>query len=363
MRTHYLQYILAMLILILAPRAYGVPGESIVLDPNTGNYTITYFGYDDSGMNEERTALRHATFEPATKIDPTVQSTFKVEDGGIVAYNYRMHNGSTSRQPLVMILFDPISDLVSTGLVAKLEHGLRSNAIAENYGIDSYPINSPSGWTGGATASRMKGLRVSWSSFKASLPAGASLNGIGFFSYDLPGIGIAQLQGDSAIREFVDEGPIGEVGDQLDKLVQNNFVPRNAAVPTIAVPSPFDAAILLDRIRAQVATWPGKQLLDPAFAAQLNRSMVAAANAFRNNQPKVGKEQIESLRKMLDHEHRYLDHDDEDNDDTAEHKAATRLTIDRLAARVLDFDLRYVLKRMEKEHEHDHDEGDRRKER
>ena len=67
------------------------------------------------------------------------------------------------------------------------------------------------------------------------------------------------------------------------------------------------------------------------------------------------------MRKLLDREHKYLDHDDEDNDDTAEHKAATRLTIDRLAARVLDFDLRYVLKRTE--HEHEHEEGDRRKER
>jgi hypothetical protein len=271
-----------------------------------------------------------------------------------------MHNGSTSRQPLVKILFDPISDLVSTSQVAKLDRGLRSNAIAENYGIDSYPINSPSGWTGGATASRIKGLRVSWSSFKASLPAGASLNGIGFFSHDLTGIGVAQLQGDSAIQEFVDEGPVGEVGDQLDKLVQNDFVPRNAAVPAIAVPSPFDAAILLDLIRTQVATWPSKQLLDSAYAAQLDRHMVAAANAYRSNQPKVGKEQIESLRKLLNHEHNYLDHDDEDNDDTPEHKAATRLTIDRLAARVLDFDLRYVLGRTDHEHDHDHDRGDKR---
>jgi DNA-binding FrmR family transcriptional regulator len=52
---------------------------------------------------------------------------------------------------------------------------------------------------------------------------------------------------------------------------------------------------------------------------------------------------------LLEHEHKYLDHDDEDNDDMAEQKAATRLTIDRLAARVLDFDLRYVLKRTEPE--------------
>ena len=89
--------------------------------------------------------------------------------------------------------------------------------------------------------------------------------------------------------------------------------------------------------------------------------MVAAANAYRLNNTKAGKENIDAVRKLLAHEHYYLDHDDEDNEDTPEHKAATRLTIDRLAARVLDFDLRYVLKRMDSGHEHDHEEGDRRK--
>jgi hypothetical protein len=89
----------------------------------------------------------------------------------------------------------------------------------------------------------------------------------------------------------------------------------------------------------------------------------AAVESFRRNQSKAGREHIETLRRLLEHEHKYLDHDDEDNDDTPEHKAATRLTIDRLAARVLDFDLRYVLKRTEKEHEQDHDESFHRKER
>jgi hypothetical protein len=89
--------------------------------------------------------------------------------------------------------------------------------------------------------------------------------------------------------------------------------------------------------------------------------MVAAANAYRLNNSRAGKENIDSVRSLLAHEHNFLDHDDEDNDDTAEHKAATHLTIDRLAARALDFDLRYVLKRSEKEH--DHDEGDRKKDR
>ncbi len=41
------------------------PGESIVRDPVTGNYTITYRG--DSSASE----LSQTVFVPSTKIDPT----------------------------------------------------------------------------------------------------------------------------------------------------------------------------------------------------------------------------------------------------------------------------------------------------
>jgi hypothetical protein len=191
------------------------------------------------------------------------------------------------------------------------------------------------------------------------LQLGDSISGFGFYSLDLPGVGIAQLDGFGDMRPgFPDSGPHDEISDQLDKLTENDFVPRNAAVPTIAMPVPFDAATLLDRIRGHVATWPAKQLVDPAFAAQLDRYLSAAADACRLNNNKAGREHIETLRKMLAKEHHNVDRDDEDND-AEERKAQTRFTIDRLGARVLDFDLRYVLKRTE----HDHEDGDRKKER
>lgn len=359
MRTRYLQCTFVAFILMLAQHAHGLPGESIVLDPNTGNYTITYLGYDESGESEERTALRVATFEPATKIDPTIRSTLKMGTNGIVAYRYRVHNGATSRQPLVMIVFDPVSSLVTTDSATQPELNMQPNATAQNWGVASYPMNVPEGWNGWVTTSRIGGVRAGWDSSDDGLAPGGVPNNFGFFSGDLPGIGVVQLKGDSAIRKFVDEGPIGEVGEQLGRLVQNDYVPRNAAVPTIAVPSPFDPAALLERIRAHVATWPGKQLVDPAYAAQLDRYLVASAEAYRLSNAKAGREHIETLRRMLAKEHHYLDHDEEDSDDAEERKAQTRFAIDRLAARVLDFDLRYVLKQMERDHEEDHEKRER----
>jgi hypothetical protein len=186
-------------------------------------------------------------------------------------------------------------------------------------------------------------------------------------------VGVAQFKGARRFSNgFGGDGPRpdSEIRKQYEALKNNDFVVHNAAVPTITVPSPFDAAALLDNIRVHVSTWAGKQLLDPALATQFDRYIVAAADAYRRNQSKAGKENIETVREMLRREHKDIDRDDDEEvqdgkhgDQNIDHGAGSqRILIDRLAAHILDFDLQYVLKRMEKEHEHDHDEGDRRKE-
>lgn len=222
-------------------------------------------------------------------------------------------------------------------------------------------VETPGGWScdvipAGETV--WAGYRVACSfddldeSKRNGLQAGDTISGFGFYSMDLPGVGIGQLRGFGDMGpSFTGGGPEGEISDQLEVLQNTDFVPRNAAVPTILVPAPFDAAVLLDRIRTEMLTWPGKQLLDASFSAKLDALLSSAANAFRLNNPKAAREHIESVRKLLAKDHHHVDHDDEDVEDTEEHKQATRRSIDRLAARVLDFDLRYVLKRTEREHE------------
>jgi hypothetical protein len=349
------------------------PGEGIVLDRNTGDYIISYA--NPVGR------LIQSRFVPSTKIDPTLRTRFEIQQG-LIHYRYAIKNGSRGKQPLILLIFDPVSSIHSKaalpGTVQEFNQTAQQLAndqvrLAQYVNGASGATEAPNGWScdispNGITARSDFRIGCSFDDLdeekRNGLQVGNTLSGFGFYSMDLPGIGIAQLYGfGDRGPGFEDEGPDGEISDQLEVLMKNDHVPRNAAVPAIAVPAPFDAAVLLDRIRTQIATWPSKQLIDPVFAAQLDRSMVAAANAFRSNQLKAGREHIESLRKLLDREHKFLDHDDEDNEDTPEHKHATRNTIDRLAARVLDFDLRYVLKRMEHGHEHEHGEGDRSKER
>ncbi|MDO8313565.1 MAG: hypothetical protein Q7T25_16660, partial [Sideroxyarcus sp.] len=137
-----------------------------------------------------------------------------------------------------------------------------------------------------------------------------------------------------------------DIAKQIQALDDNDFVARNAAVPTIAVPTPFDPAVVIERIQTHTHTWIGMQLLDAAFSTQLDRYMAAAADAYRRNQPKAGKEHIETLRKMLRKEQPDADKEEGKDDKGDDHDTNKRTLIDKLAARILDFDLKYVTKRM-----------------
>ena len=347
-----------------------LPGEGIVRDPVSGNYTATYWSEDDDGKDWQETAV----LKTATKIDPTVRSTFKHADGWSIRYSYTIKNGSAAKQainnfdldglPMYVVLLNT-TPLLGSGNVVLME-SLDSSLLVPNSkwsgfgGRDGQALNI--GW-----------LYESWDystkshNTAAGIQPGETASGFGYASPDLPGVFVAKLTGNTSYHHFDYTGPSpdpykSDIGKEMAKISNNDFIPRNVAAPLIIIPNQYDAAIVLDRIRTHVATWPAKQLVDSVFASQLDRYLGAAAESFRLNQPKAGKEHIDTIRKMLAKEHRHVDNDDEDDDDSPEHKHATRLTIDRLAARVLDFDLRYVLKRTERGHEHEHGDGDKRKE-
>lgn len=359
MRTPTKLYVgIAALSISLYAPAY--PGESIVRDPITGNFTITYRG------DPNATELSQTIFVPSTKIVPNIRSSFRLSERSIITYRYSVSNGATAKQDIVSVVLEQIANPILGELPFPHSSAIQATFDAYTAAIAAALV-SPPGWDGSIDRDI---ANIGWSPKAATFEtggvhAGHKLTGFGFNSLDLPGVGPSWMAGlaneAGEVFGFPDDGPLNDsaILAELNQLRDNNFIVRNAAVPTIAVPVPFDADILLERIRTHVATWPSKQLLDSAYAAQLDRYLVAAIDAYRLNNTKAGREHIVTLRKMLAKEHHQVDHDDEDDDDGEERRSATRFSIDRLAARVLDFDLRYVLKRME----HEHNDGERKKER
>jgi hypothetical protein len=331
----------------------STPGESLVLDPATGNYTITYA---DLAGN-----LQQAKFVPATKIEPVVSSSIQLDDNGIIAYRYTIANGRAAKQPIIIISIKNISSFYSsqplppyTSPGETLASGL---AAAQSW--DALVV-TPDRWHGDASPDldHASMVEAGWIFFTDRYPnekshigvaPGEKQPGFGFVSRDLPAIGQVKLWGEAPMLEFDDEGPNpgSVVGNQLDALKSKDFVLRNIAAPAIVVPSPFDAVALLESVQAQTHSWIDKQLLDATFSSLLDRSFQSAISAYRLNQPTVGKQEIQTMRELLRKEQPDLGRDEEHESDKNREKNDDRKSalIDRLAARVLDFDLKYVTKR------------------
>ena len=337
---------LGLLLLIVSTQATSaLPRESIVLDPSTGDYTINYLDYPDSPDAQ----LRQAIFVPATKIDPVVRSEFKLREESEIVYSFRITNGSKSKQALIGMVFYPVTSIISSAPQPMPDQNLDPSALKEIYAARAADLATPAGW-GGTNFERQVGkLRISWGYENLESPLnglapGKAQGGFGFSSKDIPGIGIAQLDGHSPVPMFPAEGPTGELAKEFAPIEQNDFVTRTAAVPTIAVPDPFDPAVTLERIQTQMHTWIAMQLLDSAFSAQLDRYFQSAISAYRLNQPKVGKKQIQTMHELIKKEQPEADLED-DSDGNGDEGKTKHALIDKLAARVLDFDLKYVTKR------------------
>ncbi len=338
-----------------------------MFDPVTGNYKIMYWEQVSDDTGHDLSGLSEATFEPATKIDPMVNSSIRLSEEGQVDYRYKLTNGIRSKQTLVNFWLDLTGNIIANRPLLKPVSGSPpdKNNIQADLISGVAALTTPSGWDG-AAITNLNGLRISWNYVQddydvtKGLKAGESQRGFGFSSHDIPGIGIARLQGNVEVYglNFSGEGPdpASNIGMQALQLEKNNFVSRNVAVPSIAVPDPFDAAVTLERIQNHMHTWIVMQLLDATFSAQLDRSFQSAISAYRLNQPKVGKQEIQSMRKLIEKEQPDLGRDEEHEGDKEHEKHDDRKSalIERLAARVLDFDLAYVAKRM------DDDDGEHR---
>jgi len=326
--THYTSLGRAIVVFLFftVSSAPSAQEGTIVLDPNTGNYILTYRGHEyDTGAEP----LRRVIFVPATKIAPAVKSKFKLKDLDLVAYHYKIRNESTSQQAL---------------------SGFFANASQANETSQVTPQN----WRGSVNPNySVTSVRLSWSYRRQlagdGLKPGSSQAGFWIESSDLPGIGVMRLRGATPTLAFPDEGPDQGLTDKLDDLTHpdNNSVPRLAAVPRVSLPTPFNAAVVLGSIQQHVdADMVSMQLIDPALLVLIDRGLTQAIAAAQGGNTPSLLHEIKKLRQLLKQEHADVDKDDDSDWDDHDKEKKTKPRIDKLAARVLDFDLKYVEKRV-----------------
>jgi hypothetical protein len=148
---------------------------------------------------------------------------------------------------------------------------------------------------------------------------------------------------------FPDLGPSTDtpVGKQFSELMKaNESVRRFAAAPKIAVPDPFNAVTVLMGIQQHLRDDLSRyQLVDQVFASQLDRYLQAAIAAANQGNNAGVIANLKDLRQMLKKEHPDVDQDGYAESDPDKVKNR-QVLIDKLAARVLDFDFKYIEKRV-----------------
>ena len=299
-------------------------GERIVQISQTGEYIIDYIGNDGT--------LRSVRWTPTTNINVTVYSKFKeISDG--IKYSYTIKNHKSSKQPV-----SGFRVLTKTAVKKNVSgpEGCRASVI-KNY--DDPTVGVWADWFG--------------KSSRAVSP-GKTQSGFEVVTTELLGVGIAKISGAMSLLVYPDEGPEGalinfmEDGGFLKKA--SGGVSRLAAIPRISVPKPFDAAVVLANIQKHVQDdMVSMQLIEPALLGLIDRSLTQAiAAAQSGNTPSLLYE-IKNMRKLLKQEHADVDKDDDGDRDDEDKEKKIKSPIDKLAARVLDFDLKYIEKRVNEE--------------
>lgn len=296
--------------------------EGIVQNPATGDYIVTYKGAQ--GFFAE------VTFIPATKIDPTLRSSFKTIDDGLIRYTYEVGSGTESKQNVEQLL-----TLVSSLKIESFEapKGWSPHAIPQPASLGSNLILS---WT------YLGGRRV------GGIPPGGRQSGFGVVSVDLPGVASVKLLGDAPVTEWLGHYPTGAVGDQMEEIQKNNHVSRLAAAPRIPVPTPFNAAAVLTSLQKHIQDDLVRMaLIDPALVSHLNPLFAMAIDAAQRGNAEGARSAIKDIRHLLKREHQDVDKEHgDDQDDKSKDNRKHKRQIDKLAAKVLDFDLKYIEKRV-----------------
>lgn len=315
-------YLLGLLSSFLLPALAQAEQEGVVLDAATGNYTITYLVDGTTGEYQK------VTFIPATKIDPVVKARYRSIKQGI-AYQYEIKNQPKSEQAIALMRMVVSSTYVDSQI-------------------------TPAGWSGTTGPdTRSTQFVVGWSydseSYTAGLKPAMTQAGFAFTSPDLPGVGVVEIFGAAEAFGFPDNGPDYQspVGKKFKELNDNNFVRRHVAMPKIVVPNPYNATTVLTGIQKHIdQDLVSMNLIDPSLVTQLDRVLQAAINAANLNNNDGVESNLKTARHLLEAEQKDIDKEGEDA--RADKDNNGKPLIDKLAARVLAFDIQYVLNRMVK---------------
>lgn len=300
-----------------------IAAESITLDPNTGNYVITYEGYSNG-----QPATHTVIYVPATKFEPSIKSEYSNIANGNVKYRYKIRNAVTSEQSIAVIRMY-----------------LRE--------INQDDQLSPFGWLGHVFKKRSvpdpKAYIASWMAFNknsnqsaSGIMPGTTESGFGFNSRLLPGVVPIELLGSTPVHGYPDEGPGGDIGKRLNKIELNDFLKVFAAAPVISNPTTGDLIGTLNELAVHVQDLEDQNILSNVLSSDLTTKIQAAIDWLQKSNIEAANSELLDLRNLLQ---KKLSGFSQDSWEKKSIKAepGKQPNTEKIAAQILLFTINYIV--------------------
>lgn len=363
----YFKKSLTATFLISAACFFGkaVAQDSATYDTLQGAWRLYY-------QNPETDQWVNKTYFARHQIDPRVRSEVNWRNGAF-NYDYRIQNDRAAKlriSPIELwslpLIIEPStlpaitathqqSDLRWQQVVAK-ERSSRT--------FEKSIVRSPVGWNGSLRLDKEAAkTSVVWNiglrdTDSVGVRPGEAISGFGITRQELPGVARMQLQGRVPEPWILDSLPETDFWKtKVKEIEEQDYILAAVIAPVIEIPAPYSGAELARRIKAHANTWVKYGHVSQPMLDTLNRQFDQLIPALETGNKRLVRETFISMLTSVFREHpgMHLGHclsdDDKHNSQRqvriAERGSLNSPNIDRVASRVLVYDLFYMLTRME----------------
>jgi hypothetical protein len=359
---------LVLALLVSTPAIAQTAKDTVRWDERAGQWVYTLFNPSNQSRSKE------VRYTPRTLIEPMVKSKLQ-RNNDLYEYSYRVKNGASARQPI-----SDISVLAPKWDAEAIKHAplqpnmtwpqIQTKARAEVAAEEAFvakTLYSPNRWKPFLNVNSPTRVAFGWLvDYQKGYAGIAPSTAQGSFSVlraELPGAGWMALQGDTPDLYNAPTLPsAGALADQVADVLAQDSVYVPVLVPAIVVPTPYGSAELVRRIRAHVTSWVESGLMDAELLSAMGPPFEQLLNATTTQDKKAARAAVREIFVLAFTPHPGMTHANTDDDGDNDSKADKRMTLgalgglvavtepavplQRVAARALVFDLRYLLARM-----------------
>lgn len=366
MRRKYFSGISVAILVFFSGQVFAQ--DSAVFDSQSNTWKLYY-------QDPETSVWVNKTYVQQNAIKPSIKSVVQPHDGQY-EYRYRVMNRRDAKQeidtfriwgiPLVYAV--PNFPLVTANakIDPEAEDKQRWAQLKAKSTFERSVVKAPNGWSAGLRVDE----KVGHTSFvwtpglkerdPDGIPPGRKQDGFVVYRPELPGVARAKLTGSTAEPWGLDDLPETPFWTaKIEEIQDRDYVLVPVLAPIISVPDPYNGAELARRIKNHVQTWVKYGHVNADVLVRLNRQFDVLVPALELNNKQGARAAMQAIRKELADRHPGLDDARIEEDDDAfdapalirnhgrEAAAGAPSPVDRVAARALAFDLRYLLRRMD----------------